>query len=241
MHHDTQSLALDNASSVSRRVTTSIFFIADMSAMNSRAAGSSNMRESKQSGFMIAEEADLVAGARRGDVDAFRRLVEHHQKRAFAVAVGILHDSDDARDVCQEAFIRAYKNLSTFEGSSQFFTWLYQIVRNLCIDHLRKRRGEKVAFDEEHPPGAEADDTGIAPRRLGFDPDRALADKQLRARLRDALGRLSPPQRAVIVMRELEGLSYREMAEAMDCSVGTIMSRLFHARKRMQSMLLEAA
>jgi RNA polymerase sigma-70 factor (ECF subfamily) len=185
------------------------------------------------------DERTLVEDARRGEAGAFRELVSRYQRRAYAVALGIVHDSDDARDICQDAFLKAYKGLATFEGDSQFFTWLYRIVTNLCIDHLRKKRGERVEFDETHPQDAADDATGIAPQRTGFDPQRALADRELRSHIRKALDQLSPAHRAVLVLREVEGLSYQEMADLQGCSIGTIMSRLFHARKKMQKMLLD--
>ncbi len=187
---------------------------------------------------MEPDDRQLVEDARRGDARAFRELVSRHQRRAYAVALGIVHDPDDARDVCQEAFLKVHKNLSTFEGEAQFFTWLYRIVMTLCIDLLRKRRGQQVEFDDALA-NDDPDDAGIAPQRTGFDPARALSDKELRAQILRALDRLSPAHRAVLVMREVDGLSYQEMAEAMKCSIGTIMSRLFHARKKMQTMLIE--
>lgn len=187
---------------------------------------------------MDPEERKLVDDARRGDANAFRALVQRNQRRAYAVALGMVHDPDDARDITQEAFFKVHKNLGTFEGDAQFFTWLYRIVMNLAIDHLRKKRGEKVEFDDTLSHESE-DDTGIAPRRTGFDPAKALTDKELREKIRGALSKLSPVHRAVLVMREVDGLSYQEMAEQTGVSIGTIMSRLFHARKKMQKMLLE--
>jgi RNA polymerase sigma-70 factor (ECF subfamily) len=184
------------------------------------------------------DDKQLVEAARQGDATAFRELVQRHQRRAYAVALGMVHDPDDARDVCQEAFLKVHKNLATFEGEAQFFTWLYRIVANLCIDHLRKRRGMKVEFDDALA-NDDPDEAGISPQRTGFDPARALADKELRAQIMAALDKLSPAHRSVLVMREVDGLSYQEMADLMKCSIGTIMSRLFHARKKMQTMLLE--
>jgi len=184
------------------------------------------------------DERKLVEAARRGDAEAFETLVKKHQRKAYAVALGMVHDADEARDICQDAFLKAHKNLAGFEGDAQFFTWLYRIIANLCIDHLRKRRGERMEFDETVATTDASDDSGIAPRRLGFDPGRALADKELRAHLRAALDKLTGPHRAVLIMREVEGLSYKEMADVMNCSIGTIMSRLFHARKKMQTLLL---
>ncbi len=185
------------------------------------------------------EERQLIIAAKQGDADAFRSLVVKHQRRAYAVALGVLHDPDDARDVCQEAFLKAHRNLINFEGEAQFFTWLYRIVMNLCIDQLRKRRHQRVEFDEAIAGDEAEDDTGISPQRLGFDPERALTDKDLRGHIWTALAQLSPVHRAVLVMREVEGLSYQEMADQVGCSIGTIMSRLFHARKKMQKMLLD--
>jgi RNA polymerase sigma-70 factor (ECF subfamily) len=184
------------------------------------------------------DDRQLVEAAQKGDAAAFRELVNRHQRRAYAVALGMVHDPDDARDVCQEAFLKVYKNLATFEGDAQFFTWLYRIVANLCIDHLRKRRGMKVEFDDTQA-NDDPDEGGISPQRTGFDPARALSDKELRGQILAALDKLSPAHRAVLVMREVEGMSYQDMADAMKVSIGTIMSRLFHARKKMQSMLIE--
>jgi RNA polymerase sigma-70 factor (ECF subfamily) len=183
------------------------------------------------------EERKLVEDARRGDAQAFRTLVERYQKRAYAVALGMVHNPDDARDVCQEAFLKVHRNLERFEGDARFYTWLHRIVMNVAIDHLRRRRGDQVAFDEAVAPGEAGEDSGIAPRRLGFDPQRALVDRELRDRLRAALERLSPEHRQVLLMREVDGLSYQEMADQTGVSIGTIMSRLFHARRKMQRML----
>lgn len=188
---------------------------------------------------MEPEERKLVEDARRGDANAFRELVRKNQRRAYAVALGMLHDPDDARDVTQEAFLKVHKNLATFEGDAQFFTWMYRIVMNLCIDHLRKRRGEKVEFDDAMANHEIEDDSGIAPRRTGFDPAKALSDKELRGRITAALSKLSAAHRAVLLMREVDGLSYQEMADQVGVSIGTIMSRLFHARKNMQKTLLD--
>ena len=118
----------------------------------------------------------------------FQQLVLKHQRKAYAVALGMVHDPDEAKDVCQDACLKAHRNLAGFEGDAQFFTWLYRIVANLCIDLLRKRRGERIEFDETvATDDAVVDDTGITPRRLGFDPGHALADKELRQHLHAAL------------------------------------------------------
>ncbi len=184
------------------------------------------------------DDRELVQSARAGDRDAFRTLFERYHRRAYALALGVVRHPDDALDVVQDAFIKAHKYLDKFEGNSSFYTWLYRIVMNLAIDHLRKhRRIKPVELDEQKLE--DGGDESLIPRILGGNPGRALMDKQIRARIDAALGELSENHRAVLVMRELEGLSYEEMAQAMDCSKGTIMSRLFHARRNMQKQLLD--
>lgn len=187
------------------------------------------------------DDRDLVEAARRGDPsgrDAFRTLFERYHRRAYALAFGVLRHQDDALDVVQDAFIKAHKYLDKFEGNSSFYTWLYRIVMNLAIDHLRKhRRVRPVELDETRIE--DGGDDSLLPKILGGNPGRALMDKEIRARIDQALDELSDNHRAVLVMRELEGFSYEEMAQAMSCSKGTIMSRLFHARRNMQKRLLD--
>lgn len=185
------------------------------------------------------DDHELVQAARRGDRDAFRTLFERYHRRAYALAFGVLRHQEDALDVVQDAFIKAHKYLDKFEGNSSFYTWLYRIVMNLAIDHLRKhRRVKPVELDEQRLDEAAGDDS-LLPTILGANPGRALMDKQIRRRIDEALATLSDNHRAVLIMRELEGMSYEEMAQAMSCSKGTIMSRLFHARKNMQRQLVD--
>jgi RNA polymerase sigma-70 factor (ECF subfamily) len=188
------------------------------------------------------EDRRLVAQAKAGDKAAFGTLLRRYERRVFSVANAMLRNADDAKDVSQEAFWKAHNALASFDGSSQFFTWMYRITVNLSIDYLRKRRGERVEFDDARAngEGEAGDPTGISPRRLGMDPARALADRELREQLDAALAQLSPAHRAVLTLREVEGLSYQEMADVVGCSIGTIMSRLFHARKKMQALLIAA-
>jgi RNA polymerase sigma-70 factor (ECF subfamily) len=196
---------------------------------------------------MSASKADrvddrlLVEQARRGNRLAFQALVERYQRKVYALALGMLRDPDEARDTAQEAFLKAHQSLDKFQGNAGFYTWLYRITMNLCIDQLRRSgRGSAVEFDERvghDEAGSPADE--LAPRRLGFDPERALSDKELRGRIQRALLELSEQHRAVLLLREVDGLSYKEMADILGCAEGTIMSRLFHARKRMQELLRE--
>jgi RNA polymerase sigma-70 factor (ECF subfamily) len=176
-------------------------------------------------------DRQLAERTRNGDDRAFRVLVERHQQGAFAVALGLVHDRDDALDICQEAFVRAHRGLAGFDGRAQFFTWLYRIVHNLAIDHLRKRRVQTVHLGD-------AERNLAAEECIAFNPARKLGNEQLRERLTEALEKLSPSHRSVLVMREVQGLSYKQIAEATGCAIGTVMSRLFHARRNLQRELL---
>ncbi|MCA9651862.1 MAG: sigma-70 family RNA polymerase sigma factor [Myxococcales bacterium] len=186
-----------------------------------------------------ADDQDLVKAAQAGDRRAFQALYQRYERKVYAVAYGFLRNQEDALDVLQEAFIKVHRYLPNFEGQSSFYTWLYRIVANLCIDHLRRSgRKRDVEFDDRlrHDEGEPADLSPIA--ALG-DPSKAVKNKEILAAVQESLGQLSDKHRAVIVMRELQGLSYADMAKAMNCSKGTIMSRLFHARRNMQKLLSE--
>ena len=183
-------------------------------------------------------DAALLARAANGDSRAFRELVERHQRRAHSVAYGLVRNPEDAREVVQEAFIRVFRHRAEFAGQASFSTWLYRIVVNLSIDLLRKRSpGKAIEFDESVDTEGAPDE--LVPRREGVDPFATLDRKRLIEAMHKALEQLPPYHRAVILLRELEGLSYEEMAAALDVSKGTIMSRLFHARRKMQKLLKE--
>lgn len=190
-----------------------------------------------------AEDSALVERARAGDHQAFRALYQRYHRRVYSLAYGVVQNADDALDVVQDGFIKAHRHLDKFEGNSSFYTWLYRIVMNLSIDHIRKhKRTRHVDFDDSighgQDEGALGEDS-LLPRMLGQNPGKSLVRKEIREQIGKALEELSENHRAVLVMRELEGMSYEEMAQAMQCSKGTIMSRLFHARRNMQKRLLE--
>lgn len=189
------------------------------------------------------EDTELVARARSGDHEAFRLLFQRYHRRVYSLAYGMVRNQDDALDVVQEGFIKAHRYLDRFEGASSFYTWLYRIIMNLCIDHIRKqRRARLVDFNDalDHGQGdAAVGEDALLPRILGENPGKALVRKEIREHIDQALSELSDNHRAVLIMRELDGMSYEEMAEMMQCAKGTIMSRLFHARKNMQKRLLE--
>jgi RNA polymerase sigma-70 factor (ECF subfamily) len=177
-------------------------------------------------------DRELILRAQRGDGGAFRELVERHRRRAFAIAIGLVRDEEDALEIVQEAFFRVYRGLSSFNGAASFFTWLYRIVKNLSIDLMRRPAWQReLALDEV--------DVGFDACIDDADPADVLRRREIASRIGEALDALPPYHRGVILMRELEGMSYEEMAEAMGVSKGTIMSRLFHARKKLQRALLE--
>jgi RNA polymerase sigma-70 factor, ECF subfamily len=185
------------------------------------------------------DDDDLVARSRAGDHDAFRLLYERYHRRAYAVAMGIVRNPDDAREVVQEAFVKVHGYLANFRGSSSFYTWLYRIVANLAIDRTRRARFHHVEYQDQvaHDDVAGAD--ALLPSTLGMNPGAEMERTELRACLESSLAALSPAHRAVLVLREVEGLSYSEMARTVGCAKGTIMSRLFHARRRMQRLILQ--
>ncbi len=188
-------------------------------------------------------EAELVERCRQGDQRAFRTLVERYQRKVFSLAFGLLKDPDEARDISQEAFLKAHRHIGSFQGTASFYTWLYRITVNLCIDRKRKvGRGSEVELDERlshRQVGSPAD--VLSAQKLSFNPQRVAQSSELRHRILEALAQLSEQHRAVLVLREVEGLSYKEIADSMDCPEGTVMSRLFHARRQMQQLLSDFA
>jgi RNA polymerase sigma-70 factor (ECF subfamily) len=178
-----------------------------------------------------ADEAELIQQAKKGDQQAFAVLVRHYQRRLFGVALALTRNPDDAAELAQEAFVRAYQNLGQFEARSSFSTWLYRIVANLAID-LRRRESRHVVLRGEEAESelrrlAGSGDTGFNTTFGG----------ELRGRLRAALDELTPEHRAVILLREVEGLSYEEISETLGCPRGTVMSRLHYARMRLREQL----
>lgn len=187
------------------------------------------------------EDRELINLAQNGDTAAFRRLIERHQRRAYSIALGLVRDENDARELVQEAFLRVHRSLPTFQNNSSFFTWLYRIVTNLAIDLKRKPRHRNVSaeLDEGRALDDEAEGFPLVSRIDGADPVDVIRRREIATRIQAALEALPPYHRAVILMREVEGMSYEEMAEAAGVSKGTIMSRLFHARQKLQRALAD--
>jgi RNA polymerase sigma-70 factor (ECF subfamily) len=188
---------------------------------------------------MDADELKLVRRARRGDDEAFRTLVERYKRRVFAIVFGMVRNQELALDISQEAFLKVHRYLGTFQGTSSFYTWLYRIVVNLCIDHIRKEGKHDTVDYDDSLLRREADDSEaeIAPPAHRGDPLRNLDRKEMAEHLNAALSMLSEKHRAVLVLREVDGLSYEEMARVLRIHKGTVMSRLHHARRYAQRAL----
>ena len=184
------------------------------------------------------EDAALVEQCKAGDRKAFQTLVERYQRKVYTIAFGVVRNHDDAMDVTQDAFLKVHRYLPNFKGDSSFYTWLYRIVVNLCIDRKRRAtRAAEVDYDDalEHSSDAAAGPT-LASTYIES-PQKALARKELREQMGVALGKLSDSHRKILVLREVEGMSYEDIAETLGVAKGTVMSRLFHARKNFQKAL----
>ena len=189
------------------------------------------------------EDKKYVAAAKRGEQAGFQALFERYHRRAYAVALGVVKSPADATDLVQDAFVKVHKNIDKFEGNSSFYTWLYRIVMNLSIDHIRKKkRRQNVAFDEKFGDerralGDAAQSSPLTPHLLDGNPQRTVLRRELASAIAEALDELPEHHRAVVLLREVEGLSYQEIAETLEVPRGTIMSRLFHARRSLQQSL----
>lgn len=183
------------------------------------------------------EEAALITRAREGDATAFGTLVTLHRQKVYATIYNVVRNEEDAWDLSQETFLKAWKSLHLFRGQSSFFTWLYRIATNLTIDTLRRKKIEGgTPFDDTIAPTRIEPGSATAPRPEAL-PHRRMEHHEVASRIEAAIATLSPEHRAVILLREVEGASYEEIAEAMKCSLGTVMSRLFYARKKLQAAL----
>ena len=191
---------------------------------------------------MEADDLSLVERAKAGDVGAFKALVIRYQRKVYAVALGIVKDPDLAWDVAQEAFVRVHERLETFEGKAAFSTWLFRVATHLAIDAIRKERASRrQELDDTDEAAVAEGGEGILSTALGNDPRENVLRRELAGEIERALATLSPDHRVILVLREVEGLSYEELAERLEIPKGTVMSRLFHARKKMQVALREYA
>ena len=182
------------------------------------------------------EEMELVRRARRGDLPAYDELVRRYQERIYATVYHMTANHEDANDLAQEAFIKAFQALRSFKGGSSFYTWIYRIAVNKTINFLKQRRNKSqmslddLDFNAEHDPDLVALVSEKTPRR-----EVGLAE--LQEKLNAAMLRLSEPHRLVVTLHDVQGLSHEEIAKIMDCNIGTVRSRLFYARQQLQAYL----
>lgn len=209
----------------------------------SHAAPSDPAVESPEDGGSAASEeavgppdTELVTRCQAGDTGAFDELVTRYRGKVYAMIYNMVKSEADAWDLSQEAFIKAWKALPKFEARSSFYTWLYRIAHNVTYDWMRKRKVQAEGeFDEsvQHAADPKAKTVPFKEAR----PDHKLEHQELRGRIEDAIEKLSPEHRTVILLKEVDGRQYNEIAEIVGISIGTVMSRLFYARKKLQSLL----
>ena len=184
-----------------------------------------------------AADMELVSRCQRGDMQAFNELVNKYRGKVYAMIYNMIHNEQDAWDLAQDGFLKAWKSIGRFQGQSAFYTWLYRIVMNSTIDWMRQRKiAGEGEFDEELSLGQVDASATTVPHSDPL-PFQKMERDEIRKRIDSAVDQLSPEHRAVILMREMDGMPYDEIAAVLDCSTGTVMSRLFYARKKLQSTL----
>lgn len=181
-------------------------------------------------------DQDLVARARAGNQEAFERLVEENQNKVYSLALRLVGDREEALDLAQEAFLKAWQGLKAFQGESSFSTWIYRLTTNVCIDYLRKQKRRQgvetaVSLDDEDSGWAE-------PADWEQDPQRKLEQSERVRALGKAMEQLPEHQRRALVLREISGLSYQEIGQALDLDLGTVKSRIARARLALRKILL---
>lgn len=187
--------------------------------------------------FSAAEDEALVKAARSGDMDAFEELVAQHRDRIYARAFSMMRNEEDAIDLSQEAWIKGWQRLEQFQGESSFSTWMTRIVINLCLDELRKQkrhRADSIEELEEESGGVEWQMAAVT-----VNPTERLERAELRQKIDAALGQLTVEHRTVVVLHEFEDMDYKTVARTIGCSIGTVMSRLFYARRKLATLLTE--
>jgi RNA polymerase sigma-70 factor (ECF subfamily) len=183
------------------------------------------------------EELEIVVRVRSGDTNAFEALVLEHQKKIYNLALRMLGNEEDALDMTQEAFIRAFNSLDSFRGDSKFSVWLYRLTSNVCIDFIRSRNKRPVSSltcenTDEEPQELELPDDR-------FSPQATLENKELRDAVYRGLDSLSPEYRNILLLREINGLSYEEIGQILRLEAGTVKSRIFRARQKLCAFLIE--
>lgn len=186
--------------------------------------------------FMFADEKVLIRKSKEGDLESFERLIERYQKKVFNIAYKMIGNYDDASELAQEVFLRVFKSIKKFKEESLFSTWIFRITTNVCLDELRKRKNNKVIYLEEDIKCGD----GEIKRQVVDDkptPEMALENNELKKTLKEAINNLSEDYKIVIVMRDIQGFSYKEIAEIIKCPEGTVKSRINRARLMLKDEL----
>jgi len=176
------------------------------------------------------EETEMISRCQQGDQEALKEIFDKYHKKVYRIAYGVVRQREEALDVVQEVFIKLFRSIKNFKGRSHFYTYLYRMVMNTAIDHKRKAGKQFMSSLNEEGSFEPPDEAEKGPERI-------LLQKELEERVKLAMDKLPAEQKATLIFRDVEGLSYQEMAEAMGCSIGTVMSRLHYGRKRMQESL----
>jgi len=185
-------------------------------------------------------DLELVKRCQAGQTEAFDELVSRYRTRIFAMIYNMVHNEQDAWDLAQESFVKAWKSIKRFRRDSSFYTWVYRIVMNVTIDWLRKKQGKGAGTEfDDSIQLKEIDPASRTVPKAEPLPHERMERNEIRAKIDNAIGQLSPEHRAVILMKEIEDMQYHEIAETLGCSIGTVMSRLFYARKKLQNLLRE--
>ena len=179
----------------------------------------------------------VVRRARGGDSAAFEQLVDYYKHRIYNYVLRMVGDPDTAEDIAQETFIRAYSSLASFRGASSIQTWLYRIASNLAIDTMRRRKYRHNSFSLDAPLTTLDTEVSRDIEDEGPGPERQLQTRQVQEKVTEAIAQLSPKLRTVIILYELQGMSYEEIAEIVGAPLGTIKSRLFNAREQLKELL----
>jgi len=180
------------------------------------------------------DDREAVRRVQAGDTEAFEPLVEKYKRKVFRLAYQVLRDQEEALDVAQEAFVKAFRALPAFKGDSAFYTWLFRITMNVALDRKRQRATRAKSLGAEDVPPEEWERTATS---TDPDPEDVATGAERRERIRKGLDSLSEHHRAIIILSDIEGLQYREIAEVLGIPMGTVMSRLHHARKRLREVL----
>ncbi len=183
------------------------------------------------------EDIDLVKRCQNGDTKAYNELVTRYRGKAYAMIYNMVRNEQDAWDLAQDGFLKAWKSIASFRGQSAFYTWLYRIMTNVTIDWLRKKQIQGGTEFDDSLELTNVEPGSVTMPKAELLPDEKMANAEIRKRIDAALEKLTPEHRAVIVMKEIDGLQYNEIADALGCSLGTVMSRLFYARKKLQTLL----